>query len=98
MGKQTESISGLLLAFTGALGIAFAFYAIYHSLLPKQPIPIGVFAIIAGVIFESRRLSGRWWTVLVNVLFSLVGSVCFLWEDDKSFLGEPPSSLHIGLF
>jgi hypothetical protein len=83
MSKKTESVSSQLLVFVGAVAIACTLYAIYHSVLPKQRIPIGVFAILAGVLFEGRRLSGRWSTVLVNSIIATVFSAAFLAEGDR---------------
>ena len=42
----------------------------------RRLIPISVLAIIAGVLFESKRLSGKWMTVLLMGLGSFIFSFC----------------------
>jgi hypothetical protein len=88
MSKKPESVTSQLLVFIGAVAIALAFYAIYHSVLPKQQIPMRVFALVAGVLFEGRRISGRWPTVLVNSIIASVFSAAYLGRDEGPLFGD----------
>jgi hypothetical protein len=88
MSKKPESVSSQLLVFVGAVAIAGTLYAIYHSVLPKQQIPMRVFALVAGVLFEGRRISGWWRTVLVNCIIASVFSAAYLGRDEGPLFGD----------
>lgn len=64
-----------MLIFTGLLVLALTIYIGYRiNISGRRLIPISVTAIIAGVIFKGRRLSGKWSTVLLTALGSFVFS------------------------
>lgn len=80
MNKNAQKNINLLLIFLALIIIgisAYAFFRIYSS--ERKLIPISVVAIIAGVMFEGRRLSEKWSTFLWTTLGAFVFSfLCFL--------------------
>ena len=55
--------------------ILFAVFARVSSKADKTLIPISVVALIAGVLFEGKRLSGKWTTLLYITLAALAFSL-----------------------
>jgi hypothetical protein len=75
MSKNAQRNISLLLIFIGLLVLALTIYAVYHlSISHRRLIPISVIAIIAGVIFEGKRLSDDWPTFLFTALGSFIFS------------------------
>lgn len=71
--KPSLIIIGLLILVL----IIYIGFRLYNS--ERRLIPISVLALIAGVFFESKRLTGKWWSVLLTALGSFVFSfVAFL--------------------
>jgi hypothetical protein len=51
------------------VAIGLTTYVTYHVSAPSGwPFPISVLAILAGVMFDGRRLSAEWSAVLLNAL------------------------------
>lgn len=79
LAKGIQEI-GPVWIFIGLLVSALFVYLAYRiNTSSRQLIPIGVIAIIAGVIFEGRRLSDKWSTFMLKVLGSFIfGFLSFL--------------------
>ncbi len=60
----------------------------------RRLIPISVLAVIAGVLFEDKRLSGKWkpflWIALSSFVFSLPAFLPAKSETNYRFLMNPP--------
>lgn len=56
-------------------GVVLLSLVVYIGVFYKQIIPISVIALIAGLIFESRRLAGNWKTIGLQMLLSFAISV-----------------------
>lgn len=75
MGKNAYRNVNLVLVFIGLLVLALIIYVGYRiSASNRRLIPISVIAIIAGLIFEGKRLSDKWSTVLFTALGSFIFS------------------------
>lgn len=75
MSKNAQRNVNLLLIFIGLLVLVLTIYVGYRiSASGRRLIPIGVIAIIVGVIFEGKRLSDKWSTVLLTALASFIFS------------------------
>ena len=82
MGRKITGFDLLMpiLILLGVALVAFTAYIFYRiSMTPYKLIPISVIALIFGVIFETKRLSPKWSTVLTITLISFALSfLCFL--------------------
>jgi hypothetical protein len=75
MSKYPQRNVNLFLIFVGVLTLALTTYVsfrLYES--GRRLIPISVITIIAGVIFEGKRLSDKWSTVLLTALAAFIFS------------------------
>jgi hypothetical protein len=69
MRNNTQRNQNILLIFAGVLMLALIIYVGFRiSISDRRLIPISVIAMIAGVIFEGKRLSDKWSTVLYTAL------------------------------
>lgn len=84
MSKNAQRNINLLLIFIGILVLAFTIYIAYRlNLSHRRLIPISVIAIVAGVIFESKRLSDKWSTVFFTALGSFILSFLVFLPDNS---------------
>ncbi|MFD3001268.1 hypothetical protein ACFS7Z_12910 [Pontibacter toksunensis] len=75
MSRNAQRNVDLVLIFVGLLVLALVAYVGYRlHTSERRLIPISVLALIAGVIFESRRLSDKWAPVLLTALGAFVFS------------------------
>ncbi len=75
MSKNAPRSINLFLTFIGLIVLALTIYVGYRiNASGRRLIPISVIAIIAGVIFESKRLSDKWSTVLLTASVSFIFS------------------------
>jgi len=75
MSKNAQRNINLFLIFIGLLVLALTVYVAYRlNISHRRLIPISVIAIIAGVIFEGKRLSDKWSTVLFTALGAFIFS------------------------
>ncbi len=75
MRNNTQRNLNLPLIFAGLLVLAVTIYLGYRiSVSDRRLIPISVIAMIAGAIFEGKRLSDRWSTVLWIALGAFIFS------------------------
>jgi hypothetical protein len=73
MSKNTKRNVKLFLIFIGLLVLGLTIFVQYRiSTSGRILIPISVIAIIAGVIFEGKRISDKWSTVLYTALGSFI--------------------------
>jgi len=75
MSKNAQRNINIVLISLGLFVLALTIYIAYRlNVSHRRLIPISVIAIIAGVIFEGRRLSAKWSTVLFTALGSFIFS------------------------
>jgi hypothetical protein len=76
MAKNLQQSPNLPLLFAGITALVPAIYIGYRiNISDKQLMPISFFAVVAGMIFESARLSSKWHSVLLQVFFSYLLSL-----------------------
>jgi hypothetical protein len=97
MKKNTSRNINLLLITIGICILAFTIYIGYRtSISNKHLIPISVIAIIAGVIFEGKRLSDKWYIVVLIALISFILSFLAFIPGKKEYFYN--FDRHIELF
>ncbi len=72
MSKYLQKNNPLVI-FIGLLVLVLTVYVVYRiNMSSRRLIPISVIAIIAGVLFEGKRLSDKWSTVFLTALGAFV--------------------------
>jgi hypothetical protein len=97
MSKNAQRNVNLLLIFIGLVVLSLTIYIGYRiSASGRRLIPISVLAIIAGVIFEAKRLSENWSTVLLTALGSFIFSLLAFLPGKREYVYNFEN--HIAIF